>query len=220
MINYEYDKAIKINCEEDPNCYPDTNVLKNIHNITDPEKLETYEKYITSVELYKMIESNYTGNFDVEHYKDIHKKLFEKVYVPEIAGTLRNYDLLKAGTCFCIGKYVEDNLTSTLNKMEKDMHNISTIDDYINKLVYYYSELNMIHPFREGNGRTLREFLRQYVYSLNDYYNINCELDYSKMDAKALFNSTVKDDSAGLKNEFTKAFVDLEKKKKEESRKR
>ncbi|MDD4027612.1 MAG: Fic family protein [Bacilli bacterium] len=210
----DYDNVIKIKCEKDPNCYPNTNVLKNIYNITDSKKLETYEKYITGIELYKMIEENYTGNFDVEHYKDIHKRLFSKVYTPEIAGTLRNYDLIKAGTCFCIGNYVEDNLKSTLERMKKDMHNINTLDDYINNLVHYYSDLNMIHPFREGNGRTLREFLRQYVVSLNDYYNINCELDYSKMDSEKFFNNTVKDDFDGLKEEFTKAFVDVEKEKK------
>ena len=71
---------------------------------------------------------------------------------------------------------------------------INNRDDLIYFITYFYAELDVIHPFREGNGRCQREFLRQYIdyickiKNLDSYY-----LDYSMIDDKdAFINAVIK----------------------------
>ena len=65
---------------------------------------------------------------------------------------------------FAKWEYIEDELRKLLDKLSKDnLKNLSK-EEMAKKLAYYMSELNVLHPFREGNGRTIREFIRQLAY--------------------------------------------------------
>ena len=68
------------------------------------------------------------------------------------------------------------------NKARLLANNIKTEEEFIEVIAYLYSELDVIHPFREGNGRTEREFLRQYVNYVNKKIDFGkYELDYSRI---------------------------------------
>lgn len=74
---------------------------------------------------------------------------------------MRTVDISK-GVTFCHWRYIEDQVTAILAALENDGHLLGfNRDTFVQSLAHYYGELNVCHPFREGNGRTMRAFLRQ-----------------------------------------------------------
>lgn len=158
----------------------DTDVLKNKLGITDNKELEKQEKLITLKKLTELELEPISSNFDIKHLKDIHKYLFEDIY--PFAGEFRICSLAKAVTNFYDPHMIEDELNKTLNELNNVYKNVLTIDDAAKILSNVYYDIMVIHPFREGNGRTTREFLRQFVLVMNDELPFDVELDYTKMD--------------------------------------
>ena len=124
--------------------------LKNKFNITDSLELSLIEEKISKKKAIELFES---GKLDIlqagtfEALKEIHKYLFEDIY--EFAGTLRTVNLAKGNFRFAPVMYLEASL-SNIDKMPQ-----STYDEIIEK----YVEMNIAHPFREGNGRSTRIWL-------------------------------------------------------------
>ncbi len=87
------------------------------------------------------------GTFD--RLREIHKYLFEECY--GTAGKMRKHDIRKGDTMFCRAMYLEDNL-KTVSRMSEN-----TFEEIIEK----YVEMNIMHPFYEGNGRATRIWLDQ-----------------------------------------------------------
>lgn len=155
-------------------CYEGTSVLKNFLNITDETVLQQYEADITSVrqvELEKKLTP--TGRFSKTHLKNIHHHIFQDIY--PFAGKIRQEDIWKQDTMFCKSEYIDNQLDIILEQLKQDNYlKQYTKEMTINKLAYYLAELNIIHPFREGNGRALREFIRQLA--LKNGYHLNWSL--------------------------------------------
>ena len=148
------------------NCYKDTNTLVNKLNIHDNEKLSTIERKLVLLKLYELRQNTRIGNFDIYHFLSIHTFLFEDIY--PFAGKIRSEDIAKDNFRFAKWEYIEDQLNELFNNLAKeDLHSLSK-EDLAKKLAFYMSELNVLHPFREGNGRTIREFIRQLAY-VNGY---------------------------------------------------
>ena len=143
-------------------CYPDSDVLVNKLNIHDNKKLATVERKLVLLKLYTLRQNKNISNFDIHHFLSIHKFLFEDIY--PFAGKIRSEDIAKGSFRFAKWEYIEDELRKLLDKLSKDnLKNLSK-EEMAKKLAYYMSELNVLHPFREGNGRTIREFIRQLAY--------------------------------------------------------
>lgn len=144
-------------------CYKDSNVLVNKFNIHDNKKLEEIERKIVLAKLYELRQNRQIGNFDVAHFVGIHKFLFEDIY--PFAGLFRNENIAKGNFSFAEWEYIEDELKKLLDQLKekKYLQNLDR-DTFIKRLSYYMAELNVLHPFREGNGRTIREFIRQLAY--------------------------------------------------------
>ena len=146
----------------DPDRYTDfgTGVLKNLLGITTIEELEEAEADITAAAIAAIPEEPPLGNFDLEHLQNIHWELFNAIY--EWAGEIRDVEISKENTRFANS----DVITSAAVKLFRTLHaeellkNLSR-NEYIRRLAYYYSEINILHPFREGNGRTQRVFFSQ-----------------------------------------------------------
>lgn len=124
--------------------------LKNKFNITDSLELSLIEEKISKKKAIELFESGkldrlQAGTF--ESLKEIHKYLFEDIY--EFAGNLRTVNLAKGNFRFAPVMYLEASL-SNIDKMPQ-----STYDEIIEK----YVEMNIAHPFREGNGRSTRIWL-------------------------------------------------------------
>ena len=124
--------------------------LKNKFNITDSLELSLIEEKISKKKAIELFESGKLDSLNAgtfEALKEIHKYLFEDIY--EFAGTLRTVNLAKGNFRFAPVMYLEASL-SNIDKMPQ-----STYDEIIEK----YVEMNIAHPFREGNGRSIRIWL-------------------------------------------------------------
>jgi len=139
---------------------PKTGILKNKLGLTTEKKLERVEAEISALRSQELAHSPIAGNFDLSHLKAIHKKLFSDVY--PWAGQIRTVDISKGDSRFAHHGRIEaeaKKLTDQLNR-EQNLRGLSA-ERFSQRAGYYMGELNVIHPFREGNGRTLREYIGQ-----------------------------------------------------------
>lgn len=145
---------------QDPYCLPN-GCLRNKLNITDPEKLAVVEARIVSVRDVQLAVQSLPGEYNLEHYLRFHHSLFRDVY--DWAGKTRTVNISKGSdVLFAPWQLVADQLAAGLGELENDNWLMGKSPDaFLSRLAYYYGELNARHPFREGNGRTLRAFLRQ-----------------------------------------------------------
>ena len=166
-------------------CYPDSNVLINKLNIRSNKKLEKAEKMIVLAKLYDLRQNKIVGNFDKTHFINIHKYLFEDIY--PFAGEFRKENIAKDSFSFAEWEFIESELDRLLMKLkDEDFLGGLNKEKKKKKLAYYMSELNVLHPFREGNGRTIREFIRELAYK-NKYI-----IDYSKTDSEEMLDAMMK----------------------------
>lgn len=140
-------------------CYPNTNTLINFYNEKDPKKLEFIE---TTHSLHRLIELNKApikGAFGLKHLQKIHKYIFQDVY--PFAGEIRHVNISKNGQGFapCLHLHEYANEVFKQLKNEKKLRGLDK-ESFCERLSFYFTEVNMMHPFREGNGRTQREFFR------------------------------------------------------------
>lgn len=151
-------------------CYEDSNTLINRLEIQDAKKLQAYEAKVTAVKLLSLRQKGITGNFDVDHLTNIHMYLFEDIY--PFAGKFRKENIAKGEFRFAEWEYIDEELSKLLNNLKKEEYLQGvTKEGLAERLAYYNSELNVLHPFREGNGRTIREFIRQLA--LKNGYALN-----------------------------------------------
>lgn len=143
----------KYDAANDHYCYRGSFTLKNNLNIKNMDELEKAEREITAITARKI--AYRPPPYSLEHMKNLHRQLFSDLY--DWAGELRSVDISKGGTRFCnCGRMIAES-----NKLFKSLENDNWLknlqkDDFCNKLAEYYCEFNMIHPFREGNGRVQR----------------------------------------------------------------
>ena len=144
-------------------CYKDSDVLVNKFDIHDNKKLEEIERKIVLAKLYELRQNHQIGNFDITHFVGIHKFLFEDIY--PFAGLFRNENIAKGNFSFAEWEYIGEQLKKLLDQLKEENY-LQELDrnTFIKRLSYYMAELNVLHPFREGNGRTIREFIRQLAY--------------------------------------------------------
>ena len=142
----------------DPYLIPHTRVLKNKLNVQTQEELDFFENDLVSVRSYKLYENLPHVEGTVKQLQWIHHYLFQDVY--DWAGQIRTIDMTKGGgepfhpleymgvgIRYCEQTLKNDNLLQGLS-----------IDEFISKLSVNYNNFNVLHPFREGNGRTQRVF--------------------------------------------------------------
>lgn len=150
---------------EDPYVYPEKDsrgksVLKNKANIRDSEQLSEFEYEISSFRELQLKETPIKGNFDLEHLKEIHKKLFGDVY--EWAGETRTVNMSKADTRFMPQNLIETFGDIVTDKLKNENHFRGlTKEKFVEGISNFYKTWNEIHPFREGNGRATRVFLEE-----------------------------------------------------------
>ena len=172
----------------------DDGVLKNKLGIKDQESLSKAERMITSYKLAKLYLDPGEQTFDVKHYLSIHKFLFEDIY--NFAGEIRTENIAKR-IPFCVPDFIFSELTRVLKNARDNVYKIDSRDKLLRFIVELYAEVDIIHPFREGNGRVEREFIRQlmeYICKVN--YLENYYLDYSLItDRNAYIDAVVKADA-------------------------
>lgn len=176
-------------------CYKNSNTLINKLDIKNYKELSKYEAKITAAKSLGLRIKGVTGNFDKKHYTSIHKYLFEDIY--SFAGKFREENISKGEFRFASFEYIEPELNRLLEqlKTEEILKGLNK-GNLAKRLAYYLSELNVLHPFREGNGRTNREFIRQIA--LKNGYILNLK----NISPKEVFDASVKSviDTTDLEN--------------------
>lgn len=124
--------------------------LENKLNITSSSELATVEEKASKIKALELFENGLLDTFEVGTFKglsDIHKYLFEDIY--DFAGKIRTVNIAKGNFRFAPVMYLNTALEN-IDKMPQ-----STFDEIVEK----YVEMNIAHPFREGNGRSTRIWL-------------------------------------------------------------
>lgn len=193
--------------EDNESRYVKNGVLINLLGIEDSKELEQFERKITTFKLLKLFENPGKQTFDVNHYLSIHKYLFGDIY--PFAGKLRDEAISKTVT-FCLPDYIYSNLKETLTRAKKSIPFLDNPEKLFNFILPLYADLDIIHPFREGNGRTLREFIRQYmehVCKVNNFQEIYF-LDYGEITREEYLEAVINADALcqydKLKDVFSK----------------
>ena len=152
---------------QDPYCYPNSRVLKNKLGIEDFDELYDAERNLSNLRAEELLNAPMKGKFDLAHLQKIHQYLFQDIY--DWAGKIRTVDIAK-GDLFCRYFAIEAEAKRIFKELasEKYLDGLSVVD-FGKRLAYYFAEINALHPFREGNGRTQREFIRQLAYQ-NNYF--------------------------------------------------
>lgn len=173
-------------------CYPGTHVLKNKLNIRDENELKSAERSITSLRTAQFMQNPIDGKLDFDYLKSIHKFIFGDIY--EWAGTTRTVNISK-GNQFCLCEFIEEQMISIMRRLEKEnyLENLS-IKKLADRLAYYIGEINAIHPFREGNGRSQRMFIE--CIALHN----GLQLDFAKISNEEMLKASV--ETFNLEYEF------------------
>jgi len=181
--------------------FPGTHTLKNKLGITDPDELKAREAEITFEKLVELYENPIQGNFDKEHWLSIHRYLFSDIY--DWAGEYRYVNMRKE-TDFTDCQHIDDALTYEFNLMQEEFKQVSSINSFAFFLATYYVNLMAIHPFREGNGRSCREFLREFVAEKSktlpcgplelDWTLFNGEVVLENVQVSLVFRSAIEDE--------------------------
>ncbi len=125
-------------------------ILENKLNITDQIKLNKIEEEITKQKAKKLFDSGDINKIEVGTFKglsQIHEYLFEDIY--DFAGKIRDVNISKNNFRFAPIMYLEQSLKN-IEKMPQNN---------FDKIIEKYVEMNVAHPFREGNGRSTRIWL-------------------------------------------------------------
>lgn len=168
--------------------YPGTNILINNFNIKDHDKLKEAEATHTFERLLELKIMPIETDVDKNRLNSIHKYLFEDIY--PFAGKYRKVNMQKEKGTFLFIKNQKDidtnieSLFKEINEMISYCHNKIEFCTILAKL---YTSLIYIHPYREGNGRTIREFLREYSIVKSKEIGIGeMELDWSAINKEEL----------------------------------
>jgi len=150
---------------------PKTGILRNIVDITDPDDLLFFE----SVAVAKRIQELYENPIKIkgtDSLLSIHRHLFQDVY--SWAGKKRKVEISKAGKQFFPTTHF-DNAFRFIDTLISEYKKISEGDklQIAEKLAEILDNVNYLHPFREGNGRAQREFLRLLALEKDLILNLN-----------------------------------------------
>ena len=165
-------------------CYEGTTCLINKLGIRDEKQLDIVESHISLAKISLLQKNPLQGNFDFEHYKAIHKFLFEDLY--DWAGTVRKVNISKKGTSFAKVDEIENMAKACFDRLKKcNFFKDYEFMDFVDGITDFYCVTNSLHPFREGNGRAQRVFLAQ----LSE--NAGYEMNFADADVDKLMMATI-----------------------------
>lgn len=176
--------------------YEDVNVMKNKLNIRDNKKLEQAEADITYIKLLDVDRATINGKFDLLHLKAINKYIFSDIY--EWAGEIRKENIEKPEEILN-GLSVDYTDYSLIRKETKNalyaLHQVKwndlDSDELINTFAKQTARIWKIHPFRDGNTRTIMTFMTQYAQKNNINFDRELIAENSKFLRKALVMASI-----------------------------
>ena len=177
-------------------------MLENKLGIDNQAELDREEEKITKIKCYELYNTKFIDTIEVGTFKglqQIHKYLFDDIYY--FAGKIREENISKGNFRFASVMYLQTALDN-ISQMPQ-----STFDEIIDK----YVEMNVAHPFREGNGRSTRiwlnAILKKELLMVVDWSKINKDAYLSAMERSPINSLEIK---TLLKEALTNKFEDIE----------
>ena len=139
-------------------CYPpDFTVLRNRLGLRDAVVLDFHEREIVAQ---RIAEGAPTGDFDLRHQRAIHRHLFQDVY--DWAGELRTVEIAKGGSQFQFQRFIGAGMADVHRRLVGRTYLEGLdLDEFAREAGVVIGDVNYVHPFREGNGRTQLLYLEQ-----------------------------------------------------------
>ncbi len=186
-------------------CYPDTSILINRLDIHDKDKLLTAETSLVAVRLYQLQKNPICGSFDYNHLCRIHHYIFQDLY--SWAGKTRTVNIAKT-SLFCLVQFIQSYAASIFPAYFNDCTNAKdNPKEFIRIFTEHYANLNALHPFREGNGRSQREFVRELCLECGYSFDLR-HTNHEEM-LSASIESLDRGSNAGLEAIFRKCITPL-----------
>ena len=139
---------------DDPYTYENSTVLVNRLDLRTQAELDAFEAEISSARAEEPLPE---GVLDFSHYRAVHHHLFQDVY--DWAGQLRTVRISKGGNPFCFPENIEDQAVRLFDDLRAaDYLRHLDAQAFSARAAHFLSELNAIHAFREGNGRSQLTF--------------------------------------------------------------
>lgn len=138
----------------DPYCYSGSTVLKNIPGLTSQKALDRFEAVATAR---RFLEPVPVGRWGVRHYQALHRHVFQDVY--RWAGRPRTVRISRGASMFCYPEHIGSELRRVFAGL-KIAGFLRGLDQagFAAGAAHFLAELNAIHAFRDGNGRTQLAF--------------------------------------------------------------
>jgi cell filamentation protein len=142
---------------EDPYVYPGTTILRNRFGIVGHARLQIIERRLVSDRISEGVPA---GRFDLLHLQAIHRHLFQDLY--DWAGELRTVEINKGGHQFQFRQYIQTGMADVHRRLRASnfLKGLSAAD-FASRAAVIIGDVNYVHPFREGNGRTQMQYLKQ-----------------------------------------------------------
>jgi cell filamentation protein len=139
----------------DPHCYPGTSVLINRLGLRNQSKLDAFEAEVSAERAAQPLPA---GRLSYAHYRAIHRHLFGDVY--DWAGKVRRVRVSKGTSTFCYPEHIDREMRRLFGTLPAQKY-LRGLDApiFAARAAHFLTDLNAIHPFREGNGRTQLTFL-------------------------------------------------------------
>lgn len=185
--------------------YPNEDILINKFDCHNKEMLAKLEAIASGYAILNLQLHPIHGKFDFNHLKKIHHAIFKDIY--EWAGHPRTVDIGK-GNLFCRAQFIDSYASSVFENFYSDCNSVKkSKTDFIQILAKHYSDMNALHPFREGNGRSQREFTRELC------FKCGYMLDLSRTNRDEMLNASItsfnSSDLTGFISIFEKCIVSL-----------
>lgn len=135
-------------------------VLPNKLGIDKSEELKNAEEEIVAARMAELSKTPIPGDLDVNTLKAIHLKLFSDIY--DFAGKIRTIRIAKGNSVFCYPEFIDDEIKRIFMYLQnQNQLRGLTKEEFIKQFAFLTGELNALHPFREGNGRAIRLYLKE-----------------------------------------------------------
>jgi cell filamentation protein len=145
---------------EDPYVYPGTGVLRNNLAIRDQQELSLAEADIVRTALAVLTSRPLPGDCDLVHWQAFHRRIFGGLY--PWAGELRTVQIAKPNAFYARPEHIVGYAQGIFAELARE-NRLKGLDRtaFVERLTHYHAEMYAVHPFREGNTRSLRAFLGQ-----------------------------------------------------------
>lgn len=156
------------NNKRDPYLYEDIDVLKNLLNIKDEQQLEEAESNITYVKLLDIDKLTENSDFSADYIKTLHKYIFGDIY--EWAGSFRTIPMVKGERVlggdtvrYSYPDDIENDLIEAIGNLKAVNWSELSIDETADMFARKIAAVWQVHPFREGNTRTIITYATQFA---------------------------------------------------------